>query len=213
MKRLAICLSLLLLSAAAAFAADTEAGYASWYTSDVPGALTANGDTFDPNSMSAAHKTLKFGTRVQVTNRITGKSIEVRINDRGPYVDGRIIDLTPKAAEELGMKDDGVAPVTLSVLYEPEVPESRYNRPGDTGWYKYQILSTSNVDTALALYERLSQAGLRPYAEQTDGGLVRITVRWVPRYRRDQTRQTLTSLGINVSQTLEMSEENPLLYK
>lgn len=201
------------LSALSLCAEAVEAGYASWYTSDTPGALTANGDVFDPDSMSAAHKTMKFGTRVQVTNRLTGKSIEVRINDRGPYVDGRIIDLTPRAATELGMKEEGIAPVTLTVLYEPQVPESKYNRPGDTGWYKYQILSTNNVDNAMSLYAQLAQAGLRPYAEMTDGGLVRITVRWVPKVRRDQTKQTLGSLGIDTSKILELSEENPLLYK
>lgn len=213
MKRFALFLLSTSLGVFSLCAQAVEAGYASWYTSDTEGALTANGDVFDPNSMSAAHKTMKFGTRVQVTNRLTGKSIEVRINDRGPYVDGRIIDLTPKAASELGMKEEGVAPVTLTVLYEPKVPESKYNRPGDTGWYKYQILSTNNMDNAMSLYGQLAQAGLRPYAEMTEGGLVRITVRWVPRVRRDQTKQALSSLGIDTSKILELSEENPLLYK
>ena len=213
MKRFALFLLSTSLGVFPLCAQAVEAGYASWYTSDTKGALTANGDVFDPNSMSAAHKTMKFGTRVQVTNRLTGKSIEVRINDRGPFVDGRIIDLTPKAASELGMKEEGIAPVTLTVLYEPKVPESKYNRPGDTGWYKYQILSTNNMDNAMSLYGQLAQAGLRPYAEMTEGGLVRITVRWVPRVRRDQTKQALSSLGIDTSKILELSEENPLLYK
>lgn len=213
MKRRASIILAILLALPLSAAEKTEAGYASWYASDHKDALTANGETFDPNAMTAAHKSLTFGSRVQVTNRLNGKSIEVRINDRGPYVEGRIIDLTPKAAEELGMRDEGIAPVQLTVLSEPDVPDSKYQRPGDTGWFKYQIMSTSNPDTALGLYERLDQAGLRPYAEMTDGGLVRITVRWVPRYRREQVRQTLSSLGIDMANTLEMSEDNPLRFK
>jgi rare lipoprotein A len=72
---------------------------------------TASGERFNPNELTAAHKTLPFGTRVRVTNRRNGKSVVARINDRGPYVKGRIIDLSWAAAQAIGM--DGVAPVTL----------------------------------------------------------------------------------------------------
>jgi rare lipoprotein A len=75
--------------------------------------ITANGEHMNPNAMTAAHKTLPFGSRVTVFNRRNGRSLTVRINDRGPYVAGRVIDLSPGAARVLGV--DGLAPVSLKV--------------------------------------------------------------------------------------------------
>lgn len=77
---------------------------------------TANGEMMNPNAMTAAHKTLPFGTRVRVTNTRTGRSVVVRINDRGPFVRGRIIDVSTGAARALGMIGAGVAPVTVDVV-------------------------------------------------------------------------------------------------
>ncbi len=73
----------------------------------------ANGDRFDPESNAAAHKTLPLGTVADVTNRETGETRRVVIEDRGPYVQGRVIDVSPRIAEELGMRDNGVAPVKV----------------------------------------------------------------------------------------------------
>ncbi len=87
-------------------------GIASVYAYD--GELTANGETARPGGLTAAHKSLPFGTLVKVTNLDTGKSVVVRINDRGPFVKGRVIDLTPRAATEIGSK--GLAPVELAIL-------------------------------------------------------------------------------------------------
>ena len=78
--------------------------------------MTATGERFNKRAMTAAHKTLPFGTRVRVTRADTGKSVIVRINDRGPFKPGRIIDLSEKAAEDLGMTGLGVMPVRLEVL-------------------------------------------------------------------------------------------------
>ncbi len=78
--------------------------------------MTATGEHFNKRAMTAAHKTLPFGTRVKVTRVDTGNSVVVRINDRGPYKPGRIIDLSEKAAETLGMTSAGVSPVRLEVL-------------------------------------------------------------------------------------------------
>jgi rare lipoprotein A len=88
-------------------------GNASYYWEDQ---MTATGERFDKRAMTAAHKTLPFGTRVRVTRNDTGKSVVVRINDRGPYKGGRIIDLSERAAEGLGMTGVGVAAVRLEVL-------------------------------------------------------------------------------------------------
>ena len=88
-------------------------GYASWY--DEP-QMTASGERFDPHALTAAHRTLPFGTRVRVINTRNGRSVIVRINDRGPYSHGRIIDLSKAAARQLHMLDAGVVPVELEVL-------------------------------------------------------------------------------------------------
>ena len=76
----------------------------------------ASGGWFNPNALTAAHKTLRFGTRVRVTNLRNGRSVIVRINDRGPYIKGRIIDLSRRAAGIVGMRKSGVAPVRVDIL-------------------------------------------------------------------------------------------------
>lgn len=76
----------------------------------------ASGGWFNPNALTAAHKTLPFGTKVRVTNRHNGRSVVVTINDRGPYVRGRVIDLSSRAAGVIGMKGSGVVPVSLAVV-------------------------------------------------------------------------------------------------
>ena len=91
-------------------------GRASWYGPGFAGRRTANGEIFDPSQLTAAHKTLPFGTRVRVTNLNNGRSTLVRINDRGPFKPGRIIDLSRAAAEQIGMIGSGTAPVTLELM-------------------------------------------------------------------------------------------------
>lgn len=95
---------------------SVEKGIASWYGPGYEGNLTANGETFNSGEMTAAHKTLKFNTRVKVTDLDTGNSVVVRINDRGPYVKGRIIDLSKEAARRLGMLQKGLANVEVEIL-------------------------------------------------------------------------------------------------
>ncbi|MBN8718811.1 rare lipoprotein A [Hydrobacter penzbergensis] len=94
----------------------TETGMASYYgvNDGFNGKKTANGEIFNTHQLTAAHKTLPFGTMVKVTNLSNGESVKVRINDRGPYIKGRIIDLSAKAAEKLDMTSKGVAQVKLS---------------------------------------------------------------------------------------------------
>lgn len=97
-------------------AASTSVGVASWYGPGFHGRLTANGERYDMYAMTAAHKTLQFGTKVKVTNHDNGKSVVVRINDRGPFVGGRVIDLSRSAADAIGMVGPGTAPVTVEVV-------------------------------------------------------------------------------------------------
>jgi len=102
----AICSAIFMFVSSAALA---ESGVASVYAYN--GEKTANGERANPRGLTAAHKTLPFGTKVRVTNKRNGKSVVVRINDRGPFVRGRVIDLTPAGAQALGFS--GLAPVSL----------------------------------------------------------------------------------------------------
>lgn len=91
----------------------TENGNASYYANSFEGKKTANGETFHQNELTAAHKRIPFGTLVTVKNKSNGKIITVRINDRGPFVKGRIIDLSSLAAQQLDMVNAGVVPVQI----------------------------------------------------------------------------------------------------
>ena len=91
---------------------DGSIGIASFYKH---GSKTANGEQFNPNDLTAAHRTLPFGTRLRVTHVATGQSVTVRVNDRGPFIPGRVVDVSHSAAEALGMIDRGITKVKLEV--------------------------------------------------------------------------------------------------
>lgn len=94
----------------------TATGIASYYADKFEGRTTANGETYRGSRYTAAHRTLPFGSRVRVTRLDTGAQVTVRINDRGPFVDGRIIDLSRRAARDLRMIRDGLAEVRIELL-------------------------------------------------------------------------------------------------
>ncbi|PRY14925.1 rare lipoprotein A [Pontibacter ummariensis] len=100
----------------------TEEGKASYYARKFQGRKMANGERYRRGKLTAAHKTLPFGTKVKVTNVRTHKTVKVRITDRGPFVSGRIVDLSEKAARRLGMIKAGVVPVKVKVI--KPAPES-----------------------------------------------------------------------------------------
>lgn len=102
-----------------------QCGKASWY--EFTG-KTASGEAADPNSLTAAHPSLPFGTRVKVENLKNGRTVEVRINDRGPHVGGRIIDLSRKAAEKIGLIDTGVGHVRIAAT-EATTPKASCHQP------------------------------------------------------------------------------------
>ena len=109
----ALALSLSFLSSAQALPIY---GMASFYKS---GKVTANGEAFNPHGLTAAHRSLPFGTIVRVENVNNGKSVVVRINDRGPFIDGRVIDLSLGAAKAVGLVDRGVGKVKIDILRKP----------------------------------------------------------------------------------------------
>ena len=102
------------------YRSSDQQGMASWYGGQFHGRKTANGERFDKGGLTAAHKTLPFGTQVCVRSMVTGKAVVVRINDRGPYAGDRIIDLSQGAAQELGMLGLGIKPVELWTLEDDD---------------------------------------------------------------------------------------------
>ena len=143
-------------------------GYASWYGGKFQGRLTANGEVFDTNLLTAAHKTLPFGTIVEVTHLGNGRTVEVQINDRGPFVEGRVIDLSRAAADALDMAGEGVAPVQLRIVSEPgERVRS------------IQVGSFGIRANAEAVARRMTDAGIEATIE-AGGSVYRVVVPGVP---------------------------------
>lgn len=133
-----------------------EEGVASWYGSDFHGKKTANGERYDMHGMTAAHRILPFGTQLKVTNLANGKVIYVRVNDRGPFVNNRIIDLTKAGASALGMLGPGTARVRIEAI--GTTPDSQASKPF-SGNYYVQIGAFSNQQSARALSRRMQNAG------------------------------------------------------
>lgn len=150
---------------------DTQTGIASWYGPGFHGKKTSNGETFNTNAMTAAHKTLPMNTMVRVDNLENGRSIIVRINDRGPFVAGRIIDLSNKAAHEIDMTKKGTARVKLTVVgfndknYNAQIPNlnstaNKINTVKNTldyisgGDFMIQIGAFKNMQNAYNLAKR-----------------------------------------------------------
>jgi rare lipoprotein A len=127
-----------------------QEGIASWYGRDFHGKLTSNGEVYNMNSLTAAHKTLPFNSVVRVTHRESGKSITVRINDRGPFVGDRIIDLSYGAANKLGMAETGTAPVSLRVIKSAKSspPRNAVGTSAKKGIYSVQVGVFENLENA-----------------------------------------------------------------
>src|SRR5271155_263739 len=98
-----------------------KTGIASWYGADFDGKYTANGEIYDMNQLTAAHTTLPLPSIVQVTDLQNGRSLQLRINDPGPFVDGRVIDVSRRAAQLLGFETKGTAPVRVKVLKQESI--------------------------------------------------------------------------------------------
>src|SRR5579863_7121468 len=110
-----------------------ETGVASWYGPGFDQHTTADNEIYDMNELSAAHKTLPLPSVVEVTNLQTGRSIRLRVNDRGPFVDGRIIDLSRRAAQLLGFEGTGTAPVRVRILKDESIQVAEAAMHGELG--------------------------------------------------------------------------------
>ena len=109
-------LALLLSACGTSKSTFTQSGQGSYYADKFAGRPTASGTPYRPGKLTAAHNTLPFGTKIRVTNTRTGRSVKVVVNDRGPHVKGRIVDVSKKAARKIGLTQAGVAPVQLKVV-------------------------------------------------------------------------------------------------
>lgn len=134
-----------------------EEGLASWYGVEEHGNRTSNGERFDMRKPTAAHKTLPLGSIVRVTSKATGKSIVVRVNDRGPFVAGRIVDLSYRAAQDLDIVGGGLTPVLLEVVTSAYGSTDPAKRSEEGMTYTLQVASFSDRETARLLSEKLGK--------------------------------------------------------
>lgn len=140
-----------------------QEGIASWYGRDFHGLKTANGETYDMYAMTAAHKTLPLGTRVEVTNLNNHRQVQVRINDRGPFVRGRIIDLSYSAAQKIGLVGPGTAPVELVAVGAENVDFNKGN-------FTFQVGSFRSRDNAQRFRDALSRSYPNAHITVYDSG-------------------------------------------
>jgi len=193
---------LLLLLSTAASALEQE-GLASWYGGKFQGRQTASGEFFDTNEFTAAHKSLPFGTIVKVTNLENGKTTVVRINDRGPFVPGRIIDLSRAAAAAIGLAGKGVAKVRIQVLApdSPEAAELAENPgagvalSGTAATYSIQVAAFRNRGYAERSLKSLIDKGFSGALEKTPEGIYRVLVNNVPESELPAVKQRLREHG------------------
>ena len=163
-----------------------ETGQASWYGDPFHGRRTASGEIFDKNQFTAAHKTLPFGTVVVVRNLENGLTVTVRINDRGPFVAGRIIDLSQAAGAKIGLDHSGVARVSLHILARSP---AEINPPQK----RIQLGSYGQPANAAAARDRVKAAGLEPMLEAA-GSLTRVVL-YVSPEKLAETLATLRRAG------------------
>lgn len=158
-------------------------GIASWYGLEEKGRPTANGEPMDPERMTAAHRTLPFGTRLRVTDLDTGKSVEVVVNDRGPFVEGRILDLSYASARELGILGRGLARVRLTLLGED---------PHSARRWRVQVGSFLVERRAWELSRALQEEGYEPVVVSTyDEASSRYYRVWVGKFEEREEAQRL----------------------
>jgi rare lipoprotein A len=158
-----------------------ETGYASWYGDPYHGRRAANGEIYDKNQLTAAHLTMPFDTRLKVTNLENNRSVTVRITDRGPFVKGRIIDLSQEAARQVRMIGPGTALVRLEVVSSQGAPSPNASSNGASSAGSYAVQVGSFRDRAAAeqlrrsLQARYGGAFVEPF-EGNDGVFYRVRV-------------------------------------
>ncbi|MBN1797324.1 MAG: septal ring lytic transglycosylase RlpA family protein [Spirochaetales bacterium] len=186
-------------------------GLASWYGGDFHGKKTANGEIFNTNEHTAAHRTLPFNTVVKVTNLYNLKATLVRINDRGPFRKGRIIDLSKAAAADLDMLDSGVIPVRIEIVEktkdeekikpvetaETVVPVEPVEPVAGIKSYRIQIGAFREVENAERAKRLITAKNLSVAVESTEKGFLRVYVDNISKDALKQTEKILHDLGFH----------------
>lgn len=179
-----------------------QRGLASWYGAEFANLPTASGEIFRPDEVSAAHRSLPLGTVVDVTNERNGRVVRVRINDRGPFVAGRIVDLSKGAASAIGSVVDGVVPVSLRVVSVGDgrrvkrAPDEVLATTSPTGEWAVQAGAFGNAGNAARLKEKLAARYPSPFTEEFEG-LVRVKFGpYAKREDADAAKETLAELGL-----------------
>jgi rare lipoprotein A len=217
--KISLCLFALLLVCTALLAANTFEGNASWYGGKFQGRRTANGEIFDTNKFTAAHKTMPFGTLVKVTSLKTERSVIVRINDRGPFVEDRIIDLSKAAADAIGLSGTGVSRVRIEAIGRvggeismpaaqprPRQPAPVSVEPAQSNPVPARSENSSvGVDVQVGAFGRsvnaeslkssLEAIGLKPVIEQAPG-ITRVLLRNVSTESLLELRASLKKAGV-----------------
>jgi rare lipoprotein A len=183
MKAIVFIALMSITTASRAFAA--QEGFASWYGGKFQGRLTSSGEVFDTNLMTAAHKSLPFGTIVKVTDQENGKSTVVKINDRGPFVEGRIIDLSRAAAEELDMVGRGIARVSLEIV----------DFAASKALFAIQVGAFGLERNAEKARRAVEEAGFLATLETTGIGITRVLARGLVEKDLPDAQKKLESLG------------------
>lgn len=182
-----------------------QRGVASWYGGKFHGRRTANGEIYDKHKLTAAHKTLPFNTIVEVTNLENQKKIIVRINDRGPFVKNRIIDLSKKAAEKIDMEDTGTAPVLLKILNKKSLNKTHKTevfsntiRSEKAQWFYVQagaFKEKINAEKTLDKIKRITEVS---FSIKNDNGLYKvISEKLSPRSQAEKVSSSLKEYYID----------------
>ena len=199
---------------------------ASYYAEDFHGKKTSNGERFNMNDLTCAHKSLPFDTILKVTNLANGKSVQVRVNDRGPFVASREIDLSKAAAVKLGMIGTGTTKVKLEIVKKgPDTKLSQQTAasaakimnkltPASTSstvtarnltpgtYWDIQLGAFKSKDNAKAFATKVSKAGFKDIVLQSSGEVTRVTIKKVPASKVTDTQNKLSAAGFT-EQTLK----------
>ncbi|HTP59525.1 MAG TPA: septal ring lytic transglycosylase RlpA family protein [Spirochaetia bacterium] len=192
-------IALIVLTILSPVFASAESGLASWYGGKFHGRMTSSGEVFNTNKLTAAHKTLPFGTIVKVTNLDNGKSVQVKINDRGPFVNGRIIDLSRAAAIQIGMIDSGVAHVSLQIV--------EFVSTSDL--YAIQVGAFGQEQNAEKTAAFLESSGFTVTTEKSPLGITRVFVRALQAQDLLETQKKLVKLGFTSYLVRKERTESP----
>lgn len=156
-----------------------QRGLASWYGHPYHGRRTASGEVYDMHRMTAAHRTLPFGTWIEVENLDNRRAVRVRVNDRGPFIDGRIVDLSRAAAAKVDGIAAGVFPARLRVIPAPSASTPSPPLPDDAGaaGYSVQVGAFAEADRAARVQRALAEVGVEAAVQRVDGERVLYRVR------------------------------------